>query len=386
MFTCSSCGYEANPDSSPACSLCGTKKPGASSTNVGSKPAKVSDDELANAAKLVAETASDAPVTAKASAKGKGKGPSAGGTAVAVETSTGVLRLRKEPADLHNSVSMLGALVGAIAAYVVCWHHNGHAPDNFMDALWPIGGALVLGAIARFAFTGIFEQNLTPDGRESFAGPGAALVGAGFLVFSIFAFIAGGRTANGPTPVTTASGAVGADGMKLAEHMALLTNWAYKLKADKFVALVKDKTELRIPLGSLAEADVAEIQRVSGLAANDIQRLASDDPYPGTMRLPDGFSIDAMIDHMHDAWGVQRDRESKPIPGKIRLLRRRLNGAPDEALTVAEAVSAASDISSALPAGVKLWIGVGMGAPHPNTSADHEAFVAALYDKYGPQQ
>ena len=26
MFTCSSCGYEANPDSAPACSLCGSRE------------------------------------------------------------------------------------------------------------------------------------------------------------------------------------------------------------------------------------------------------------------------------------------------------------------------------------------------------------------------
>src|SRR5438105_3527651 len=120
MFTCSACGYEANPDSAPACSLCGTKKPGAGGGGGGDRPAPAppkplkdlskSDDDLVKTAKAVAEAADSAPVVTKAPEKGaakpaaksssKGSPATRSGGAVATQTSTGVLRLQQQPPPL----------------------------------------------------------------------------------------------------------------------------------------------------------------------------------------------------------------------------------------------------------------------------------------------
>ncbi|MEZ0230112.1 MAG: hypothetical protein ACAI25_15930 [Planctomycetota bacterium] len=389
MFTCSSCGYEANPDSAPACSLCGTKKPGAggSAVRTAPKPAGNVDDELARAAKAVADSAEAAttPAPARPAAKGGGKAAARGGSTVVTETHTGILKLPDQPPDLANSTTMAGAFVGTLLGYLFSYSHNGHFPAGVVELLPMIGCAVLLGLIARFALTNTLESQLTFGGKEAFAGPIAGLVGVGFLLFTIFAFYQGskGGPAGGNEPV--AAGAVGKDGKVLAEHVALLTQWNLKLKNEKHAVFNRGTATLDIPAAPLTEDNLRDIQKAMGVSALEVERLAAEDPCPPGMQLPAEFTIDRFIEQIGPIYGVQKDTQSKPAPGKILLARRRVNGS-DEQLTLSDRVRTVSELAAALPKGVKPWIGVALGLPaHNGQPPEHDRFVNDLFEKYAPQ-
>jgi hypothetical protein len=384
MFTCSSCGYEANPDSAPACSLCGTKKPGAGGSSVGTatKAAAVADDELASVAKAVAETASDAPAPARASGKGKA---AAGGGPRVVETAAGILRRSKEPAEITNACSLLGAFVGAVAGYVFEWHQIAHAPATFGEAIPGIALAVVFGFVARIALSNMLEASLSHSGRDTFATAGAGLAGVGFLVFTIFAFVQGGRVASsGATPDRAVSSAIGSSGQVLAEHLALLTSWSFKTKTPKYIALVSGPSEVRIPTGSLTADDVAALQK-DGLPLADIERYAVDDPYKdNAYPLPDGFSAATFLSQLGSVLAVQKDATAKPPWGRILLTHQRSDGT-EENLSFTTDPRTPADIATALPRGIKVWIGVALGLP-PHGGSEQEAFASSTIDKYTASQ
>ncbi len=385
MFTCSSCGYEANPDSAPACSLCGTKKPGAGGSAVRtapSKPAAGMDDELANAAKAVAESADSAPPPPKASAKGGAKAAPRG--AVATETHTGILRMPDQPPDLANPTTMLGAFLGTLVGYFFSYSHNGHFPAGLVELLPMIGCAVVFGLIARLVVANMLEQQLTVQAKESFGGPVASVVGIGFVVFTIFAFWQGSKAgpAQGNEPVAT--GAVGKDGKVLAEHVVLLTPWNLKLKNEKHVVFTRAGVTLDIPCAPLTEANVRDIQKAMGLPQADIERLCAEDPCPPGMQLPADFTIDRFLEQLGPVYGVQKDTQSKPVPGKIGLTRRRINGT-EEQLSVSDRARTVAELAAALPKGVKLWVAVALGLPpHTGQPPEHDSWVNELLEKYGP--
>jgi hypothetical protein len=384
MFTCSSCGYEANPDSAPACSLCGTKKPGAGGSAIRSAPKPAGDDELANAAKAVAESAEPA-APARASSKGAKPAASKGG-AIAIQSSTGVLRRTEEAHDLANSSTALGVFAGLVLGYIASWVQAGHAPTATGGELWqPFVGALILGTLGRLWLATLLEINLDSRGRERFQGPISAAVGLGFFVFTIAAFFLGYRaTSSMVPPEASAAAAVGAEGRSVAEHLVFLTPWNLKVKTDKHVTLVRDGKTVEIPVGKLTAENVRDVQKALGMPASEFERYVADEPLSGRATLPDNFSLDRFLDQLGPALGVQKDTTSKPTPGKILLTHRRSNG-QDEALWIPEKPVFAGDLQTALPKGVKLWIAISLGLPpHANTTPEHDQFVSEVIDKYQP--
>ncbi len=391
MFTCSSCGYEANPDSAPACSLCGTKKPGAGGTPKAMPrpaPAKATDDELANAAKAVAaEAEKPAPAAAKSSTKSK-PAPKGARGAVATETSTGILKLKHEPAHVDNASMVLGAFVGTLVGYVVAWHQV-HGAPAFLDwILFVLGGAVVFGLLGRFVLGRMLEEQLSAEARETFSGPIAMLVGAGFVVFTCFAFFEGGASTSTTQTDVGASGAVGTDGRALAEHLALLTPWSLKVKTASYISLVNAGTEAQIPVHKLTADDVKDLQKKLGLSAPELERWTSDDPMSGNLTLPSTFSIDRFLEQLASVYGVQRvpppENPSRSTMGVIKLTRRKSDGS-EETLQIAERVATTGDLVPALPQGIKLWIGVALGLPAKNAGADQDQFTDEVFAKYTPQ-
>lgn len=386
MFTCSSCGYEANPDSAPACSLCGTKKPGAGGSAVRTAPKPAGDDELADVAKAVADSADTAP--AQASARGSAKAAKAaskGGGAIATETSTGILRLRQEPPEITNPATMLGAFVGSLVGYIFAWSHAGHAP-TFSDLLPVLGGAIIMALVGRFALASMLEMRLDFAGREAFAGPVSGLVGVGFLLLTIVGFWQGGKVgAVDPAAESQAAGTVDREGRALAEHVALLTPWTVKIKNEKHVVFSRaGSPSLDIPNGKLTAESVREIQKALGVPGTELDRLSSDEPCQPSMALPDNFSVDRFIEQIGPLYGVQKDSVSKPVPGKILLTRRKSSGGDDK-LSMTESPRTVGDLLTATPKGVRPWVAVALGLPaHPGAPTEHDQFVAEIVEKYGP--
>jgi hypothetical protein len=391
MFTCSSCGYEANADSAPACSLCGTKKPTkdarGSSAAPKAKAPPPGDDDLANAAQLVADEAegsSPAPAKAKASAAkaSAAKGQRSEGR-TAVETTTGVLRLSKEPPPLDTASMMLGALVGAILGYVVGWIRLHHAPAGFTDALPALAGAVILGLVGRFTFASYLENTLRIDARETFAGAGAAAVGGAFLIFTVIAFAIGGSV--GDTSSINAPGAslVGVSGDALLEHMALTRPFTVQVRTDKFAILKSGPRQVRIPRSKLTQEDVDEILKNAGLPVAQLELLASDDPVPSASALPGNFSQELFLNNLRDSFGIQKDVTDKPNSGRIPLVRARSRGG-NEQLSIPDRAFSVGDLQGALPQGVKLWVGLALGIPH-DPGAVQDKLMSEVIDRSRPE-
>lgn len=395
MFTCSSCGYEANPDSAVACSLCGTKKAskegGGSASKSSPAVAKTEpsgEDELAAAAKLVAEVGESGPKTAPSGKTARSGGPRGveGGPRGVEVTHTGVLRLEQLPPDPGNPATALGALLGAIAGYGFSWSRNGHAPQSLVELVPMLAAAIGLGLLLRYTLALWLETNLTRSAKETFAGPVAMGVGLGFVVFSSFAFYQGSRStasqdANRPPRP------VGAKGEGLAERLILLTPWSGKMKTDKsYVLGLANKPELRIPLGPLTEKDFEAVQKATGLSEADVDRLASTDPAPAAMPVSPDFSRDLLLERLKDQYGVQKYSPriaSRVLELQPNLVRTRSGGA-EELLRLPATVTVIGDLRTATPAGVPLWIVYALGLKHPDGGAQHEALVNQIIDRNRP--
>jgi hypothetical protein len=354
-------------------------------------PVKASDDELADVAKAVAaEVEKPAPAATKSATKAKpaAKGARSGGGAVATETSTGILKLKHEPPPVDNAATVMGAFVGTLVGYVVAWHQVKGAPAFLDWILFVLGGVVIFGVLGRFVLGRMLESSLTPQGRETFSGPIALLVGAGFVVFTVVAFILGGASTSTTQTDVPVSAAVGADGRGLAEHLALLTPWNLKVKTATYVSLVNAGTEVQIPIHKLTADDVKDLQKKLGLSAPELERWASDDPMAGNLTLPATFTIERFLDQLGTEYGVQKvpppENPSRATMGVTKLTRHKSDGT-DESLQIAEHVATSGDLVPALPQGLKLWIGVALGLPSKNAGTDQDAFTEEVFAKYVPQ-
>jgi hypothetical protein len=422
MFTCSSCGYEANPDSAPACSLCGTKRSGkapppkpeaapkaasggSSATQKKEEPPKKKEeppkkkeeppkkrddalDDLASVAKAVADSATDEPVVTTKGARGaKAAVAAAGGKAVV--TSQGVLRMATPPPEIENALTVVGTFVGALLGYVIEWHRLHQAPSSLGNLVIPAGVAIVFALLARFVLARVLDQRLTFQGKEALHGPIAAATGGFFAIFAIVGFICASRVASPSAVVQRQLGeaAVGASGDLLAKRIALLTPWTVNLKTEKFVTFsLKGKPDTRVSRAALTKSDVEAIAKTSGLALADLDRFCQPSPDSGPgAPLPAEFSVDAFTDHLATIFGVLSDkaREKDVRPATALLLYRPRKAGKDELLFLMPSPKLAGDLQSALPQGVPLWLGVALGIPRDSTP-DHDALVAEVWDKVRP--
>ncbi|MBI3726522.1 hypothetical protein HY251_21570 [bacterium] len=385
MFICSACGYEGNPDSAPACSLCGAKKPGAEggakpSAPAPAKPSKeTTGDELAAAAKAVAEST---PATA-ALAK-----PAAGAKPSRRPETAGVIRGGTVVPLLGTATLLSTAFVGALLAYVVLWARQGHAPQAWTDALIMFAAAVVVGVIGRFALAPKLENSLDQGAAEAFGnlGPGVSA-----LFFFVLACVGLYLASTSTTPVTTGGGgggspAVEISGDKLVERIALLTSAGVELATSAQVEFVNKGKRFRVPLGKvLKKADLDEVQKASGIAADRWAVCLANEPYAeSTTALPADFSLDAFLAQLADGLRVRRDTSAPTGEKKrINLMRTKAKGGV-ETLWVVEHPATAGDLQTALPAGIPRWVGVGLGLPHESTSGQAK-FVGDLLEKLRPE-
>lgn len=426
MFTCSSCGYEANPDSAPACSLCGTKRPvkagakeepkpaaasasaspapsasgsGASKSSPktepkaeskpaakpAAKPAGKADDHLDELAKAVAESAESAPTT---SDRGARAGRPAAGTGQVVVTSTGILRMSAPAPAIDNALTMMGTFVGALLGYAFCWYHVGAAPASLGEVWIAAVAAAVFALIFRFALAPTLEESLGYDAKVTLHGPGAGATGGALAILALVGFFAASRNAPGKAAQSAPTANLAAvDGVTLAQRLALMTPWTCTLRTDKVVILAwKGKPEVRLPATKLGPDDIANVVKITGLSREVLDRLAGADPSTaatGSPALPAEFSLEVFLDRVGTVYGVLKDQpRAKETRTGTLLSRRRKNGS-DELLGLPVPPRVPFDLQSALPSGVPPWVGVSLGIPHDATS-DHDALVNAVYDKYRP--
>jgi hypothetical protein len=148
----------------------------------------------------------------------------------------------------------------------------------------------------------------------------------------------------------------------------------------------KDKEPLKIPFGPLDADTVAKIQKKLGVPAAQLEAWAAEEPFQPLTALPTDFSTDIFLEQIATVYGVQKDERKNAT--KTLLTRTGTDGKAEQLFLLNEVTAGrpCSGLTTALPKGVKLWIGVALGLPpHAGASIDHEHFVAETYEKYGPQ-